>query len=78
MMKHKYIILILLFISANESYAESIDYYDFECTGVLPMLNISTLATWELHFINANIATLNFFVLTCCFLTSIAPLPDSL
>lgn len=61
MIKHKYIILILLFISANQSYAESIDYYDFECTGVLRMQNISTLANWEINFINANRATLNFF-----------------
>ena len=39
MIKPIYIILIFLFITANTSNAESIDYYDFECTGVLRMQN---------------------------------------
>jgi len=61
MIKKIYIILIFLFITANTSNAESIDYYDFECTGVLRMKNTTSLANWEINFINASRATLDIF-----------------
>jgi hypothetical protein len=61
MIKPIYILLIFLFITANESYANSIDYYDFECTGVLRMKNTTTLANWKINFINASRATLDIF-----------------
>jgi len=61
MIKSIFIILIFLFITPNISHAESIDYYDFECVGVLRMKDSSTIANWEINFITASRATLNIY-----------------
>jgi len=61
MIKSIYIILIFLLIIPNTSHAESIDYYDFECVGVLRMKDSSTIANWEINFITASRATLNIY-----------------
>ena len=61
MIKSIYLILIFLFITPNISHAESIDYYDFECVGVLRMKDSSTIANWEINFITASRATLNIY-----------------
>ena len=57
----KSIYIILIFIIPNTSHAESIDYYDFECVGVLRMKDSSTIANWEINFITASRATLNIY-----------------
>ena len=61
MIKSIYIILIFLLIIPNTSHAESINYYDFECVGVLRMKDSSTVANWEINFINASRATLSIY-----------------
>mgnify|MGYP001160064232 CR=1 FL=1 len=61
MIKTIYTSLIFLIIMTNTSYATTIDYYDFKCIGVLRIKDSSFLANWEIKFINASSATLDFF-----------------
>ena len=61
MIKTIYTSLIFLIIMTNTSYATTIDYYDFKCIGVLRTKDSSILANWEIKFINASRATLDFF-----------------
>jgi len=55
------IILITLTINTTTSIANSINYYNFECNGVLRTTDVTTIAKWNINFINSNRATLDLF-----------------
>ena len=57
-------ILIILFtitINTTSSIANSISYYNFECNGVLRTNDVTTIAKWNINFINSNRATLDLY-----------------
>jgi hypothetical protein len=58
-----YILTIIIFflIQINFVQAESIKFYNFECSGVLRSNNITSIAKWKINFINANRATLDLY-----------------
>ena len=55
------IILITLTLEATSVKANSIKYYNFECSGVVRTDNITTVAKWNINFINSNRATLDLY-----------------
>jgi len=55
------IILITLTLEATSVKANSIKYYNFKCSGIIRIDNITTVAKWDINFINSNRATLDVF-----------------
>ena len=55
------IILMTLIINTTSSIANSVNYFNFECKGVLRMADISSIAKWNINFINSNRATLDLY-----------------
>ncbi|MFP6779512.1 MAG: hypothetical protein VB916_04415 [Alphaproteobacteria bacterium] len=58
-----YILVILITLTINTAYsaANSISYFNFECNGVLRTTDVTTIAKWNINFINSNRATLDLF-----------------
>ena len=56
-----FIILFTITINTTSSLANSISYYNFECNGVLRTNDVTTIAKWNINFINSNRATLDLY-----------------
>ena len=56
-----FIILFTITINTTSSIANSISYYNFECNGVLRTNDVTTIAKWNINFINSNRATLDLY-----------------
>ena len=60
-MPYIFLILIIFFVQSSNLQANSIQYYNFECNGVLRTDKITTVAKWNINFINSNRATLDLY-----------------
>ena len=60
-MPYIFLISIIFFVQTTNVQANSIQYYNFECNGVVRTDKITTVAKWNINFINSNRATLDLY-----------------